>query len=158
MDRVTEDLDVRDGEEGRGASRTLINGSGSVRWRSFLRDVFICSLGAYGGPEAHMGVFLDQMVTKNRYLTEDELVELMALCSILPGPTSTQTLVSIGYKTGGPLLALLTILVWALPVLVAMTLLSFLYRGLDEYQVSRTPHFLLCFALLGHIPARLAPP
>jgi len=36
-----------------------------------------------------MGIFVDQMVTKKRYLTEDELVELMALCSILPGPTST---------------------------------------------------------------------
>jgi chromate transport protein ChrA len=63
----------------------------------FLRDVFICSLGAYGGPEAHMGVFVDQMVTKKNYLTEEELVELMALCSILPGPTSTQMIVSIGY-------------------------------------------------------------
>jgi len=61
----------------------------TVRRRTFLRDVLICSLGAYGGPEAHMGIFVDQMVTKKRYLTEDELVELMALCSILPGPTST---------------------------------------------------------------------
>ncbi len=111
-------------------------GSGSIRRRTFLRDVLICSLGAYGGPEAHMGVFVDQMVTKKRYLTEDELVELMALCSILPGPTSTQTIVSIGYKTGGPLLALLTMLVWALPVLVAMTLLSFLYQGLATWNVS----------------------
>ncbi|MFA4945047.1 MAG: chromate efflux transporter [Lentisphaeria bacterium] len=110
--------------------------AGSVKWGTFLRDVFICSLGAYGGPEAHMGVFVDQMVKKKRYLGEEELVELMALCSILPGPTSTQTIVSIGYKTGGPVLALLTMLVWALPVLVAMTLLSFLYQGLAAWNVS----------------------
>lgn len=31
-----------------------------VGWGSFLKDVFICSLGAYGGPEAHYGVFTDQ--------------------------------------------------------------------------------------------------
>ena len=31
-----------------------------VRWRTFLKDVFICSLGAYGGPEAHYGVFTDK--------------------------------------------------------------------------------------------------
>jgi len=108
----------------------------TTRWGAFLKDVFICSLGAYGGPEAHMGVFVDQMAAKKRYLTEDELIELMALCSILPGPTSTQTIVAIGYKTGGPLLALLTMLVWALPVLVVMTLLSFLYRGLAAWNVS----------------------
>lgn len=34
----------------------------------FLKDVFICSLGAYGGPEAHIGVLLDQLVTKNTIL------------------------------------------------------------------------------------------
>ncbi len=73
-------------------------------WLAFLKDVLICSLGAYGGPEAHLGVFMDQMVVKRRYLDEEELIELLALCSILPGPTSTQTIVSIGYKVGGPVL------------------------------------------------------
>ena len=100
-------------------------------WRNFLKDVLICSLGAYGGPEAHMSVFLDQMVIKRKYLDEAELIELIALCSILPGPTSTQTIVAIGHKMGGPLLALLTMLVWALPVLAVMTALSFLYQFLD---------------------------
>ncbi len=105
-------------------------------WRGFLKDVLICSLGAYGGPEAHLGVFMDQMVAKRRYLDEEELIELLALCSILPGPTSTQVIVSIGYKTGGPLLALLSMLVWAGPVLVFMGLLSFLYAFLDSRHIS----------------------
>lgn len=26
------------------------------RWGQFLKDVLVCSLGAYGGPEAHFGV------------------------------------------------------------------------------------------------------
>ncbi len=99
----------------------------------FLRDVLVCSLGAYGGPESHMSVFLDQLVVKRRYVSEQELIELIALCSILPGPTSTQTIVSVGYKTGGPVRALLTMLVWALPVLIAMTTLSFL----SSFLVSR---------------------
>jgi chromate transporter len=102
----------------------------------FLKDVLICSLGAYGGPEAHYGVFTDQLVTKKSYVSEEELIELIALCSILPGPTSTQTIVSIGYKTGGPLLAFLTMLVWALPVLLTMTTLSFLYKFLDLADIS----------------------
>ena len=109
--------------------------AGKPRWSAFLRDVFICSLGAYGGPEAHMSVFLDQMVVKRGYLSETDLVELIALCSILPGPTSTQTIVSIGYRSGGPLLALFTMLVWALPVLVMMTALSFLYHFLAVREI-----------------------
>lgn len=107
------------------------------QWKPFLQDVFICSLGSYGGPEAHYGVFTDQMVTKKKYLTEEELVELIALTSILPGPSSTQTIVAIGYKAGGPLLGLLTMLVWALPVLVLMTLLSFLSQFLVDMNISQ---------------------
>ena len=108
-----------------------------VRWSAFLKDVLICSLGAYGGPEAHFGVFTDQMVVKKKYLTEEELVEFIALTGILPGPSSTQTIVAIGHKVGGPLLALLTMLVWALPVLVLMTALSFLSSFLTGMRISQ---------------------
>jgi len=105
--------------------------------KTFLKDVLICSLGAYGGPEAHYGVFTEQMVIKKKYLTEEEMIELIALTAFLPGPSSTQTLVSIGYKTGGPTLAFLTLLVWALPVLTAMTLLSFLSQFLTNQNISQ---------------------
>lgn len=108
-----------------------------VSWRGFLKDVFICSLGSYGGPEAHYGVFTDQMVIKKHYLEEEELVELIALTGILPGPSSTQTIVAIGYKMGGPLLALLTMLVWAFPVLALMTLLSFSSQFLSSINISQ---------------------
>ena len=114
-----------------------VNSHKNVKWSSFLKDVFICSLGAYGGPEAHYGVFTDQMVIKKKYLTEEELVELIALTGILPGPSSTQTLVAIGHKVGGPMLALLTMLVWSLPVLVIMTILSFLSQLLGTFHLSQ---------------------
>lgn len=108
-----------------------------VSWSLFLKDVLICSLGAYGGPEAHYGVFTDQMVIKKRYLSEEELIELIALTGILPGPSSTQTIIAIGYKVGGPSLAFLTMLVWALPVLTIMTILSFLGVFLSELNISQ---------------------
>jgi len=105
-------------------------------WREFLRDVFTCSLGAYGGPESHFGVFVSQLVRKKGYLTEEELIELLALCTMLPGPSSTQTIVSVGYRMGGPVLAFLTLLVWALPVLGLMTGASFLYGWLERRGLS----------------------
>ena len=54
---------------------------------TFLKDVFMCSLVAFGGPEAHLGVFLERLVKKKKYLTEKALMEWMALCSFprLPG-------------------------------------------------------------------------
>lgn len=115
-------------------NETIQNGD---KWSTFLKDVFICSLGAYGGPEAHYGVFTDQMVIKKNYLTEEELVELIALTSILPGPSSTQTIIAIGHKVGGPFLAFLTMLVWALPVILLMTLLSFSSEFLTSMNISQ---------------------
>lgn len=115
----------------------VVEKSKDVAWSTFLKDVLICSLGAYGGPEAHYGVFTDQMVIKKKYLSEEELVELIALTGILPGPSSTQTIVSIGHKMGGPVLAFLTMLVWALPGITIMTILSFLGLLLSARNLSQ---------------------
>lgn len=107
-----------------------------IRWSTFLYDVLQCSLGAYGGPEAHYGVFTHQLVSNKHYLTEEELTELIALTAIIPGPSSTQTIVAIGYKVGGPMLAFLTMLVWGLPVIFVMTALSFMYQYFAEHELS----------------------
>lgn len=93
----------------------------------FLRDVLIVSLTAFGGPNAHIALFLDILVSRRNYLNEKELLELMALCQMLPGPTSTQTITAIGYKRGGPILAFFTLMVWALPAVMLMSLLALLF-------------------------------
>lgn len=67
-----------------------------------------------------MPLFLRRMVQYRRYLTEEEFVEINALCQILPGPTSTQTMTALGYKIGGPNLAYLTLIVWVLPSMILM--------------------------------------
>ena len=67
-------------------------------------------------------MFLDMMVKKRAYLTEEDLIELFALCQVLPGPTSTQTITALGFKIGGPNLAYLTLLVWMLPAVSIMTI------------------------------------
>ncbi len=93
-----------------------------VRNIIFLKDVFILSVTAFGGPQGHIAMFLDLMVKKRAYLTEEDLIELFALCQVLPGPTSTQTITALGFKIGGPNLAYLTLLVWMLPAVTIMTI------------------------------------
>jgi chromate transporter len=108
------------------SDKELEKGEESFSWGKYLKDVFLCSLVAFGGPEAHLGVFLDRLVQKKKYLTEKALLEWMALCSFLPGPTSTQVITAIGLERGGRSLALLTLLVWALPVILFMSAVSML--------------------------------
>ena len=81
-------------------------------------------------------MFLDVLVQKRSYLSEEDLIELTALCQILPGPTSTQTITAIGYKLGGPNLAYLTLLIWMLPAVITMTTAGIVFSNLDEKDVS----------------------
>ncbi len=81
-------------------------------------------------------MFLERFVQKRRYLTEAELLELQALCQILPGPTSTQTITALGFKMGGPNLAYLTVLIWSLPAVLVMTLAALGIYYLQKHQIS----------------------
>ena len=83
--------------------------------------MLIRALTTFGGPQVHLAMLYDRFVQKRRYLTEDELMELNALCQVLPGPTSTQTITAVGYKIGGPNLAYVTLLIWILPGVSIMT-------------------------------------
>lgn len=107
-----------------------------VRYYIFLKDVLVLTISAFGGPQAHFAMLLDLMVKKRGYLNEKELIELHALCQILPGPTSTQTLTAIGFKIGGPSLAYLTLLVWLIPAFIIMTTAGIAISVIDKNEIS----------------------
>jgi chromate transporter len=94
----------------------------------FIRDVSLYTFTAFGGPQAHIAVLLREFVEKRRYVTEEELMELNALSQIMPGPSSTQTLVGIAWKVGGLRLAIITFLIWILPSATIMCLAAISYK------------------------------
>src|ERR1700759_2383003 len=94
----------------------------------FLRDALIYTFTAFGGPQAHIAILLREFVEKRRYVTEQELMELNALSQILPGPSSTDTLVGIAWKVGGLRLAIITFLIWILPSATIMCMAAISYK------------------------------
>ncbi len=108
----------------------------------FLKDVAALGLSAFGGPQAHLAMMLRLLVDKRRYLTAAELLELTALCQILPGPTSTQTITAIGFRLGGPNLAYLTLIIWMLPAVCIMTCAGLTISYLDKEQVARLVQYV----------------
>jgi chromate transporter len=97
-----------------------------LRHISFLKAVLQHSITAFGGPQVAMALMQYRFVEKRRDLTEEELIEYSAFCQLLPGASSTQTIVLVGFKRGGVVLALLTLLVWMLPAVCIMTCLALL--------------------------------
>src|SRR5882757_1488100 len=94
----------------------------------FIRDALIYTFTAFGGPQAHIAILLREFVEKRRYITEQELMELNALAQILPGPSSTQTLIGIAWKVGGLRLAIITFLIWILPSATIMCIAAISYK------------------------------
>ncbi|MER2997322.1 chromate efflux transporter [Pontibacter populi] len=112
----------------------------SLRYYIFLKDVLVLALTSFGGPQAHIALMFKLLVEKRRYLTDQELIELNALCQILPGPTSTQTITAIGFRIGGPNLAYLTLLVWIAPAATIMAFAALIISYLQQNDISL--HFL----------------
>lgn len=106
----------------------------SKRQLIFLYDVIWFTLTAFGGAQAHVGMMLKNFVNKRKYISETELLELNALTQILPGPSSTQTLVGIAYKVGGLTMAISAFFIWILPSAALMTLAVLSYTLLGQKQ------------------------
>lgn len=94
----------------------------------FIRDATLYTFTSFGGPQAHVAILLREFVEKRNYISEEELMELVALSQLLPGPSSTQTLVGIAWKVGGLRLALLTFLIWILPSAIIMCMAAISYK------------------------------
>jgi len=103
-----------------------------VRYYLFLKDILALAITAFGGPQAFLAMLLERMVQHRKYVSEEELWELNALCNMLPGPSSTQLICAIAFRVGGPNLAYLALLVWILPASLLMTTAAILIDFLQE--------------------------
>lgn len=88
------------------------------------REVLFASLQlgltSFGGPIAHLGYFERAYVQQRGWLTSDEYGSVVALCQILPGPTSSQVGSLIGLHRAGWLGAFAAWLGFTLPSALLM--------------------------------------
>lgn len=108
-----------------------------LRHIPFLKNVFLYSITAVGGPQAHVAMMMKIFVDKTPYLTKEELLEYNAFCNLLPGASSTQTITLIGYKRGGLPLAILTLIIWIVPACAFMGAFSFLLHHVDQNSLHK---------------------
>lgn len=90
-------------------------------FRVFLK----LGLTSFGGPAAHIGFFQDEFVRRRRWLTDAGFSELVALCQLLPGPSSSQAGLAIGWVRGGYPGAIAAWLGFTLPAALVMAAIAF---------------------------------
>lgn len=115
-------------------------------WQVFL--IFLrlgCT--SFGGPIAHLGYFRQAFVARRQWLDEPAYAELVALCQLLPGPTSSQVGMALGLGRAGGWGLLAAWLGFTLP---SALLLIFFALGLAHYPGladSAAVHGLKVFAV-----------
>ena len=79
----------------------------------------------------HLGLMQYRFVEQRKDITSEELMEYNAFCQLLPGASSTQTIILVAFKRGGTALAFLTLLVWILPATFLMAMVAIAYSYFD---------------------------
>ncbi|HEX6254856.1 MAG TPA: chromate efflux transporter [Euzebyales bacterium] len=56
---------------------------------------------AFGGPAAHIAMMHDEVVTRRRWLTDAQFVDLIGVTNLIPGPNSTEMTMHVGRERAG---------------------------------------------------------
>jgi len=94
-----------------------------------LYSFFLLGLTSFGGPVAHIGYFRNVFVKQKKWLDEKTYIDFVSLCNFLPGPSSSQVGMSIGYYFKGFKGALLAWIGFTAPS--ALILIVFAYTILN---------------------------
>lgn len=76
-------------------------GSAPRRAAEVFHTALQLGLTSFGGPIAHLGYFERTYVQQRRWLTSEQYGNVVALCQLLPGPTSSQVGFLIGLHRAG---------------------------------------------------------
>jgi chromate transporter len=99
--------------------------------RGNLREVaaFFLKLGflAYGGAAGHIAMMRRELVDRRKWISEQDFLDLFGIMNLIPGPSSTETVIAMGYwRAGWPALILAGVL-FILPAMLMILALSWAY-------------------------------
>lgn len=128
--------------------RTPATGSAKEVFRVFL----LMGLTSFGGPIAHIGYFNREFVRRRGWLDDAQFAQLLAVCQILPGPTSSQMGLAIGWFRAGWLGAMAAFAAFTLPSALLMLGFALWMPNVDHHLFEAVIHGLklVAVAVVAH--------
>lgn len=121
--------------------------------RSALAEVFrlFLRLGftAFGGPAAHIAMMHEEVVRRRQWVSEAHFVDLVGVTNLIPGPSSTELAIYLGYLRAGwpglvvagvcfigPAMLIVLALTWAYVMYGALPQIGWLFYGIQPVVVA----------------------
>src|SRR5579871_3997394 len=102
-----------------------------VSQRTSLRELaaFFLRLGttAFGGPAAHIAMMEDELVRRRRWLSRESFLDLLGASNLIPGPSSSELAIHIGYLRAGWIGLVVAGVCFILPAAMIVGVLAWLY-------------------------------
>src|ERR1039457_1138172 len=95
------------------------------------------SLIGFGGPAAHIALMEREIVERRGWLSREQFLDLVGGCNLLPGPSSTQVAMALGYTRAGWMGLAVAGICFILPASQAVLALAWAYvryGGLPQVQ------------------------
>lgn len=100
-------------------------------WTLFVSSLII-SATTFGGGYVIVSVMRKHYVNKLKWLTDDEMLNLVAIGQISPGAFTINTNIVLGHKFGGFLGAIVCVIGTVIPPLIIISLLSYAYEAFRD--------------------------
>lgn len=112
---------------------------------------------AFGGPAAHIAMMRDEVVKRRKWISDEHFVDLWGTCNLIPGPTSTELAIYLGYQRAGwpgliaggicfigPAMLIVLALAWAYVAFGSLPQVTWLFYGIKPVVVA-----IIAYALWG---------
>src|SRR6266567_2537759 len=104
---------------------------------------------AFGGPAAHIAMMREEVVRRRQWVSEERFVDLMGVTNLIPGPSSTELAIYLGYLRAGwpglllagvcfitPAMLIVLALAWAYVTYGALPQIDWLFYGIQPVVVA----------------------
>lgn len=82
---------------------------------------------AFGGPAAHVAMMRQEMVERRRWLPDQEFLDLFGAANLIPGPSSTELAILLGYRRAGWRALILAGVLFILPAMLLVYAFAWVY-------------------------------
>lgn len=89
----------------------------------------------FGGGYAMIPIIEEEVTKKRKWISEMEILDILAISETTPGPIAVNTATYVGYKVGGIFGSIFATLGLAIPSFVIIFVISFFYKDFMQWKV-----------------------